>query len=251
MRGWLITGRTGSGKTQCAINTITFQLFQNVKMGRLLRRSKGHLLGNPCENGRALRARRRSRLASNPASGGRCAVATPAFDQYHLQSERSRLDVCQGHCRYGGLIDWRTWAKSFFPTKAQIAIQTGSQIFRHIEAYVRFRTSTALLHQEDANAAIETLMNKAISARMNWSSPSAETSASRPNNWAPFRKLSARTSDFPRPGNLRSLLREPTDILGRPDRRRQNRVHCDVAKIPDRAIVYQDDSSNCRTISMP
>jgi hypothetical protein len=31
VRGWLITGRTGSGKTQCAINTITFQLFQNVK----------------------------------------------------------------------------------------------------------------------------------------------------------------------------------------------------------------------------
>jgi hypothetical protein len=29
--GWLITGRTGSGKTQCAINTITFQLFHNVK----------------------------------------------------------------------------------------------------------------------------------------------------------------------------------------------------------------------------
>jgi hypothetical protein len=31
VRVWLITGRTGSGKTQCAINTITFQLFQNVK----------------------------------------------------------------------------------------------------------------------------------------------------------------------------------------------------------------------------
>ena len=31
VRGWLITGRTGSGKTQCAINAITFQLFQNVK----------------------------------------------------------------------------------------------------------------------------------------------------------------------------------------------------------------------------
>ena len=30
MRGWLITGRTGSGKTQCAINTITYQIFQNV-----------------------------------------------------------------------------------------------------------------------------------------------------------------------------------------------------------------------------
>jgi hypothetical protein len=30
VRGWLITGRTGSGKTQCAINSITYQIFQNV-----------------------------------------------------------------------------------------------------------------------------------------------------------------------------------------------------------------------------
>ena len=30
VRGWLITGRTGSGKTQCAINRITYQMFQNV-----------------------------------------------------------------------------------------------------------------------------------------------------------------------------------------------------------------------------
>jgi RecA/RadA recombinase len=31
VRGWLITGRTGSGKTQAAINAITFQLFKHVK----------------------------------------------------------------------------------------------------------------------------------------------------------------------------------------------------------------------------
>jgi len=30
VRGWLITGRTGSDKTQCAINRITYQVFQNV-----------------------------------------------------------------------------------------------------------------------------------------------------------------------------------------------------------------------------
>ena len=58
VRGWLITGRTGSGKTQCAINTITFQLFQNVKnWGGRLSRPKRALLGNPCEDGRALWAR--------------------------------------------------------------------------------------------------------------------------------------------------------------------------------------------------
>ena len=31
VRGWLITGRTGSGKTQSGINSITYQIFQNVK----------------------------------------------------------------------------------------------------------------------------------------------------------------------------------------------------------------------------
>ena len=30
VRGWLITGHTGSGKTQCAINRIIYQVFQNV-----------------------------------------------------------------------------------------------------------------------------------------------------------------------------------------------------------------------------
>ncbi len=31
VRGWLITGRTGCGKTQAAINRITYQVFKNVK----------------------------------------------------------------------------------------------------------------------------------------------------------------------------------------------------------------------------
>ena len=69
VRGWLITGRTGSGKTQCAINTITCQIFQNVPhwVGVCLDQ-KGTLLGNPCEDGRTLRAGRRPRLAANPVS---------------------------------------------------------------------------------------------------------------------------------------------------------------------------------------
>jgi hypothetical protein len=42
VRGWLVTGRTGSGKTQCAINAITYQIFQNVKnWGGVCRDQKG------------------------------------------------------------------------------------------------------------------------------------------------------------------------------------------------------------------
>ena len=33
VRGWLITGRTGSGKTQCAINTITYQFSRTFRVG--------------------------------------------------------------------------------------------------------------------------------------------------------------------------------------------------------------------------
>jgi hypothetical protein len=49
----------------------------------------------------------------------------------------------------------------FFPTKAQIAIQTGFEVLRHMEAYVTIpNIHRLLLNETDANAAIETLMNK-------------------------------------------------------------------------------------------
>jgi hypothetical protein len=49
----------------------------------------------------------------------------------------------------------------FFPTKAQIAIQTGFEVLRHMEAYVTIpNIHRLLLNEADANAAIETLMNK-------------------------------------------------------------------------------------------
>jgi type IV secretory pathway TraG/TraD family ATPase VirD4 len=49
----------------------------------------------------------------------------------------------------------------FFPTKAQIAIQTGFEVLRKMEAYVTIpNIHRLLLNEENANAAIETLMNK-------------------------------------------------------------------------------------------
>ena len=49
----------------------------------------------------------------------------------------------------------------FFPTRAQIAIQTGFEVLRHMEAYVTIpNIHRLLLNEEDANAAIEALMNK-------------------------------------------------------------------------------------------
>lgn len=49
----------------------------------------------------------------------------------------------------------------FFRTKAQLAIQTGFEILRHMEAYVTVpNIHRLLLNAEDANATIEVLMNK-------------------------------------------------------------------------------------------
>jgi hypothetical protein len=49
----------------------------------------------------------------------------------------------------------------FFPTKAQLAIQTAFEVLRHIEAYVTIpNVHRLLLFQEDSQAAIEMLMNK-------------------------------------------------------------------------------------------
>jgi type IV secretory pathway TraG/TraD family ATPase VirD4 len=49
----------------------------------------------------------------------------------------------------------------FFPTKAQLAIQSAFEILRHIEAYVTIpNVHRLLLFQEDSQAAMEMLMNK-------------------------------------------------------------------------------------------
>jgi len=49
----------------------------------------------------------------------------------------------------------------FFPTKAQLVIQTGFEILRHIEAFVTIPNfHRLLLNAEDGNATIELLINK-------------------------------------------------------------------------------------------
>jgi hypothetical protein len=68
VRGWLITGRTGSGKTQCAINAVTHRVFQNVPhWGGVCLDQKGLLLGNSYEDGYILRTRRRPHLVATQA----------------------------------------------------------------------------------------------------------------------------------------------------------------------------------------
>ena len=162
VRGWLITGRTGSGKTQCAINAITFQVFQNVpywggvcldqkglyweilvKMSAHFGREKDLTLlqTRPLGKDELWRPVHTINITGNPN--------VPA-------STYAKVIVDTAASLTGG-----RGQNPFFPTKAQIAIQTGFEVLRHMEAYVTIpNIHRLLLNEADANAAIETLMNK-------------------------------------------------------------------------------------------
>jgi hypothetical protein len=162
VRGWLITGRTGSGKTQCAINTITFQLFQNVKhWGGICLDQKG-LYWEILVKMAAHFGREDDLVLLQTRPPGEDALWRPPHtinitgNENVPASTYAKVIVDTAVSLTGG-----RGGNPFFPTKAQLAIQTGFEILRHIEAYVTIpNIHRLLLHEEDANAAIETLMNK-------------------------------------------------------------------------------------------
>jgi hypothetical protein len=89
-------------------------------------------------------------------------LATSAHHQHHRKPHR-------------GFPYRRPRSNPFFPLRAQIAIQTGFEILRHIGAYVTTpNLHDLLLNPQDAAATIEkTRQRKAIGALMNCLSPSA------------------------------------------------------------------------------
>lgn len=162
VRGWLITGRTGSGKTQSAINAITFQIFQNVKnWGGVCLDQKGLyweiLVRMAAHFGRADDL---VLLQTRPA--GQDALWRPPHtinltgNSQVPASTYAKVIVDTAVSLTGGRGN-----NPFFPTKAQLAIQTAFEILRHIEAYPTIpNVHRLLLNPEDANAAMETLINQ-------------------------------------------------------------------------------------------
>jgi hypothetical protein len=85
----------------------------------------------------------------------------PPHDQYHGQPERSASTYAKVIVDTAVSLTGGRGQNPFFPTKVQIAIQTGFEVLRHMEAYVTIpNIHRLLLNEADANAAIETLMNK-------------------------------------------------------------------------------------------
>ena len=162
VRGWLITGRTGSGKTLSAINSITHQVFSNVpKWGGLcldqkglyweiLQRMAGHfdrqddlilLQTRPSEASQLWRPAHTINITGNDD--------VPA-------STYAKVIVDTAASLTGG-----RGQNPFFPTKAQIAIQTGFEILRHIDACTTIPNLHALLlNPEDSQATMADLKKR-------------------------------------------------------------------------------------------
>ncbi len=162
VRGWLITGRTGSGKTQCAINAITFQIFQNVKnWGGICLDQKG-LYWEILVRMAAHFERSDDLVLLQTRPPGKDALWRPPHtinitgNPDVPASTYAKVIVDTAVSLTGG-----RGGNPFFPTKAQLAIQTAFEILRHIDAYPTIpNIHRILLKPEDANAALETLMNK-------------------------------------------------------------------------------------------
>ena len=161
VRGWLITGRVGSGKTQCAINSITFQVFKNVTdWGRICLDQKGLYWEILVKMAAHFRREQDLILLQTKPSG-----ASELWRPAHTINITGNPDVPAS--TYAKVIvdtaaslTGGRGQNPFFPTKAQIAIQNGIEILRHIDAYVTIpNLYHLLLNPEDSATTIEKLAN--------------------------------------------------------------------------------------------
>jgi len=161
VRGWLITGRTGSGKTQSAINTLAFQLFQNVKnWGGICLDQKG-LYWEILVEMAAHFGRSNDLVLLQTRPAGKDMLWRP----YHSINLTGNLEVPAS--TYAKVIvdtavslTGGRGGNPFFVTKAQLAIQTAFEILRHMELYVTIpNVHRLLLNKDDGQIAIESLIN--------------------------------------------------------------------------------------------
>ena len=159
VRGWLITGRTGSGKTQSGINTITYQIFQNVKnWGGICLDQKGLyweiLVRMASRFGRSddlillqTRPTRESVLWRPPHTINITGNPDVPSSTYAKVIVDTALSLTGGR---GG--------NPFFPIRAQLAIQMAFDILRHLECFVTIpNIHSLLMNQTDADALMKRL----------------------------------------------------------------------------------------------
>ena len=161
VRGWLITGRTGSSKTRSAINTITYQVFQNVPgWGGLCLDQKGLyweiLVRMAAHFGRSddlvllqTRPPGKDALWRPPHTiniTGNPAVPSSTYAKVIVDTATS-LTGGRGH-------------NPFFPVKAQLAIQLAFDVLRHVGAFVTIpNVRRILMQEEDAHEVMQMLVD--------------------------------------------------------------------------------------------
>ena len=162
VRGWLITGRTGSGKTQSGINTITFQIFQNVKnWGGICLDQKG-LYWEILVRMAAHFGRREDLVLLQTRPPGESVLWRPPHtinitgNPEVPASTYAKVIVDTALSLNGG-----RGGNPFFPIRAQLAIQTAFEILRHIESYVSIpNIHRLLLNNTDAVETLDLLTNR-------------------------------------------------------------------------------------------
>jgi hypothetical protein len=161
VRGWLITGRTGSGKTQCAINAITFQIFRNVpNWGGICLDQKG-LYWEILVRMAAHFGRSDDLVLLQTRPLGKDMLWRPPFSinitgNPNVPASTYAKVIVDTAISLGG----GKGGNPFFPTKAQLAIQMAFEILRHLDAYVTIpNIHRLLLRKEDGEAVMEDLMN--------------------------------------------------------------------------------------------
>ncbi len=161
VRGWLITGKTGSGKTQCAINAIAFQVFKNVpNWGGLCLDQKG-LYWEILVRMAAHFGRRDDLILLQTRPAGESVLWRPP----HTINITGNPDVpASTYAKV--IVDTATsltggrGQNPFFPVKAQLAIQLAFEILRHVEAFVTIPNVRRILLQDaDATEAMQMLLD--------------------------------------------------------------------------------------------
>ena len=141
VRGWLITGRTGSGKTQSGINTITYQIFKNVKdWGGICLDQKG-LYWEILVRMAAHFGRSNDLVLLQTRPSGESVLWRPpntiniTGNPEVPSSTYAKVIVDTALSLTGG-----RGGNPFFPIRAQLAIQMAFDILRHLESYVTIPT---------------------------------------------------------------------------------------------------------------
>jgi hypothetical protein len=151
VRGWLITGKTGSGKTQAAVNAITFQLFKNVKnfgavcldqkglyweilvsMAKFFHREDDLILlqVRPLNASADWRPKHTVNLTGDPNIPASTYAKTIVDTAMSLSPGASKGNV-------------------FFTTKAQLAIETAFKVLRHLDYVCSIPNAYHLLLNKD------------------------------------------------------------------------------------------------------